>query len=532
MILRDYQRRAIEMLYAWFDENETGNPVLSMPGGSGKSLVIAELVRGALEAWPDTRVLMLVHSKELIAQNAEKLRKLWPNAPLGIYSASLNKKNLGEPITYAGIQSIGKKAKELGHIDLIIIDEVHCVSHTESGTYRKLISDLTEINPGIRIVGLSASPYRLGSGMITEGNDALFSSIIEPIKINELIDKGHLCTLRSKSTSLKLDASKLHKLAGEFKLKEMELSYNTNNNNARVVSEIIEKADDRTHWLIFCSGIAHSEAIAQQLIDCGIPAASLSSNATSAERDEVLMRFETGQIRALCNVGILTTGYDFPALDCIVFLRSTMSPGLYLQMAVRGMRPFKGKENCLVLDFAGVVATHGPIVNITPPKQKGSGGGEAPVKMCDTCSELVHISAKVCPACGTLFPVPKETILNLSTTCIMGGPTVFDVTRWAWRSHMSKTTGKEMLAVTYFGCLSDTPVTEYLCVLHSGYAGEKSIKLLGDIAEKSGAKLGPAMDKLDRIAEMADVMNHSVCPSEINFIKEGKFFKVNKRVWK
>lgn len=154
MQLRDYQTRALEMLYKWFEKNSDGHPVLNMPGGSGKSVVIASLAKDALQNWPETRILMLVHSKELIVQNADKLRKLWPNAPLGIYSASVGKREIGEPITYAGIGSVAKRSKQIGHIDVCLIDEVHSVSNTESGIYRKLISELLEINPSMRIVVL------------------------------------------------------------------------------------------------------------------------------------------------------------------------------------------------------------------------------------------------------------------------------------------------------------------------------------------------------------------------------------------
>ncbi|MFP5382351.1 MAG: DEAD/DEAH box helicase, partial [Gammaproteobacteria bacterium] len=137
-MLREYQQRAIDMLYAWFEAGGQGNPCLVLPTGSGKSHIVAALCKDALQNWPETRVLMLTHVKELIEQNAEKMRLHWPNAPMGIYSASIGKKQLGEPITFAGIQSVRNKAKELGHIDLVIIDECHLVNHRDEGGYRQL----------------------------------------------------------------------------------------------------------------------------------------------------------------------------------------------------------------------------------------------------------------------------------------------------------------------------------------------------------------------------------------------------------
>lgn len=529
MQLREYQTRAIEMLYAWFEKNHTGHPVLNMPGGSGKSVVIASLAKDALQNWPETRILMLVHSKELILQNADKLRKLWPGAPLGIYSASVGRRQLDEPITYAGIGSVAKRAKEIGHIDLCIIDEVHAVSTTESGNYRKMIADLLEINPGMRIVGLSASPYRLGQGLITEGPTAIFSEILEPVSIEELVYKNHLVPLRSKLTSHKLETKGLHKRQGDFIPSEMEAKFNTADHNQAVVQEIINKAKDRSHWLIFCSGVAHSDAVAKCFVDFGISAESLDGTHAKSERERKISEFESGKIRALCSVGILTTGYDFPALDCIAFLRSTMSPGLYLQMAVRGMRIHSDKTDCLVLDFAGVVETHGPITAVQPPRKGSSEPGPPPVKLCDQCNELVHISAKECPACGFQFPPPQEKAYTLRNDDIMGveGKDL-EVSEWMWRKYVSKASGKEMLACTYYGGLSDKPITSYHAIMHDGFAGQRARVELAQIAHNASAALDYAAADLE---DMANAMNIGKPPSTIEYKMDGKFARILNRSW-
>ena len=202
-MLRQYQQRAIDDLYKWFSDGNKGNPCLVLPTGSGKSHIIAALCKDALQNWPETQVLMLTHVKELISQNAEKMREHWKGAPMGIYSSSLNKRQLGEPITFAGIQSIRNKAQQLGHIDLVIIDECHLVSHKDEGGYRKLLSSLLIIHPALRVIGLTASPYRLNHGLITD-KPALFDELIDPVSIEYLISKGFLSTLRSKITSSKL----------------------------------------------------------------------------------------------------------------------------------------------------------------------------------------------------------------------------------------------------------------------------------------------------------------------------------------
>ena len=174
-----------------------------LPTGSGKSHIVAALCKDAIQSWPETRVLMLTHVKELIEQNAEKMRQHWPGAPMGIYSASIGKKELGEPITFAGIQSIREKASQVGHVDLVIVDECHLVNHKDAGGYRNLIQSLRDMNPDLRVIGLTATPYRLGHGLITD-KPALFDSIIEPVSIEELIYKGHLAPLRSKDSDSEL----------------------------------------------------------------------------------------------------------------------------------------------------------------------------------------------------------------------------------------------------------------------------------------------------------------------------------------
>lgn len=513
----------------WFANNPTGNPVVNLPGGSGKSVVIAAIVRDALHNWPSTRVLMLVHSRELVAQNAEKLRALWPGAPLGIYAASLKKRQIGQPITYASIQSVAKKAQLIGHIDLCIVDEAHSISNTETGTYRTLLSQLSEINPAMRVIGFSASPYRVGQGMLTEGKEAMFADIIEPVTIEELMHLGHLSPLRSKQTAHKLDTKGLHTSKGDYAVGEMSDRFNTNANNLAIVQETIARAPDRKHWLVFSSGVQHSDDLAECFRAHGISAHSLSGLDSSDERDRKIREFEDGTVRAMVNFGILTTGYDFPALDCIAFARGTKSPGLYLQMAVRGCRVFPGKTDCLVLDYAGVVAENGPITAIRPPKAKGSGNGEAPVKLCDDCGELVHPSVRVCPACGHEFPPPKEKEFKLHTDDIMGiSGTDMDVSAWTWRAQVSRSSGVEMLMVSYYGGLSDPPISEYILINHDGYAGHKAAKTLAEIARSAGVDTSTT---IGTCAAIAGVMQTGKPPRMIEYKRDGKYHRIIRRDW-
>jgi len=525
MELRPYQQRSIDQLYKWFNDGNKGHPCLVMPTGSGKSHIVAALCRDALQNWPETRILMLTHVKELIEQNAEKMEQHWPGSPMGIYSAGLRRKVIDQPITFAGIQSIRNKADEVGHVDLVIVDECHLISHKNEGSYRSFIDELLAFNPKLRVVGLTATPFRLGHGYIHEG-EGLFSGLVEPVYIEELIGDGYLSMLRSKATQTKLSTDGVHKRGGEFIESELQAAVNKPKTNVEVVEEIIETADERKSWLFFCTGVAHAEAIKDCLIDEGISADCVTGKTPKAEREEMLDAFRAGEIQAITNANVLTTGFDHPGIDLIAMLRPTMSPGLYAQMAGRGMRIADGKDDCLVLDFAGNVMTHGPITNIQPPRKKGS--GEAPCKLCPECDEVVHLSVMTCPCCGYEFPPPPPKKMSRHYDDIMGmDNNEIEVTKWSWRTHISRTSGKEMLLATYYGAMTDKPVREYLAVTHEGYAGSKALETLGSIAQNCGVDLQEAAN----LDDACWLLNAAPYPAIVKYRKDGNFFKIQRRIW-
>lgn len=561
MKLRDYQEKTIKQTTEWLKRNPSGNPVVCLPGGSGKSVVIGHVVKQAMKDSPSAKILMMVGVKELILQNYAKLRELWPNAPAGIYSASLRRRDLDEPIIYGGIQSLAKKSSEIGHIDLCIIDECHAISSNETGSYRRLIGELLSINPKMRIIGYTASPYRLGQGLLTEGDNALFSDIIEPVSIEELVMKGYLCKLQSKHTKLKLDTTGVKKQGGDFIASHLQAAVDTSINNLNVVQEMIARGQDRKSWLVFCSGIEHAQHISQLLNEYGIQAECLTGKTPTAQRDSIVSRFKSNNLRCMVGVGVFTTGFDHSGVDLIAMLRPTMSPGLYLQCAVRGCRPayapgmpldtveerFLAMANgpkpngCLVLDFAGVVETHGPITNVQPPKKYSSGKGEPPVKVCEKCHELVHISIMVCPSCGEKFPEPEKKELQLRDVDIMGMEVLSaSINSWKWRVHISKNSGKSMLYCAYYAGLSEEPITEYFPILNGGYAGQHATTEIIFVGKMSGIKSTIVTGFLSKIQEqnggdemqdLSALLNKSLPPKSIKYKKQGAFFRVLTRSW-
>jgi DNA repair protein RadD len=283
--------------------------------------------------------------------------------------------------------------------------------------------------------------------------------------------------------------------------------------------------------LFFCAGVQHAEHVAEVLRQQGVASECVTGETPKKERERILTDFKAGRLRALTNANVLTTGFDYPDIDVVVMMRPTMSASLYVQMAGRGMRVKSHTDHCLVLDFAGVVEMHGPITNVQPPKKSaGDGEGEAPVKVCDACGELVHISAMTCPACGAAFPEPVKKAMVLRNDDIMGlEGKELEVSAWAWREHTSKASGKKMLAVTYYGGLSDAPITEYLPILHEGYAGQRAMSQLVSMANSASIVSGGL--NVQTMIEMVQNLNNARPPKLIQFQKDGKFFRVMKRTW-
>lgn len=537
-MLRTYQVRIINELITWLRTNK-GNPCLQMPTGSGKSWIIAAFCEKVLQGKKDAKILMLAHVQELIEQNYDKLITLMPNVDAGIYSAGLGRKELNHPITYGSIQSLRKSSEQLGFIDFVIVDECHLISHEEEGGYRNLIAELTTINPKLKVIGLTATPYRLGHGYITE-EPAIFTEILNPVSIEQLITLGFLAPLRSKLTDLQYDTSEVAKRgkSGDFKEKELQECVNTTDLNAQAVAEIVKFAGtERKAWLIFCAGIEHAFAVTDELRNKSITSECITGELDSAERKRILQGFKSGNIKALTNVDVLTTGFDYPDIDLIAFLRPTQSTSLYVQMAGRGMRPKSHIDDCLILDFAGLVKTHGPVTNPSINNAKHN-----LYRICPECREICNINAIICPHCGYVFEKSEDgsggerkTQDKLDVHAdIMDddkGKITANVTSWDWVYYISKKSGKEMIRLVYHtDNVFVKPVDEYLCINHDGYARDTAWRRLAKISLACNVKLNFDMS----IEDIQDAFEDVPHPDRIIYKKAGKdnkFFKVLKLEW-
>jgi DNA repair protein RadD len=523
MALRDYQRRAIDMLNDWFHRNPEGHPVLEMPTGSGKSHVIAAYCEETLREWPETRILMLTHVKELIEQNAAKMREYWPAAPLGIYSAGLRQRDASQSIVFGGVQSLARKADEIGHVDFLIVDEAHRIPAGAAGQYRDLIDDLTKINPALRVIGLTATPYRLGHGMITDP-PALFSSLIVPVTYMELLKAGHLARLICKRTATTYDLDNVRRRGGEYVEADLDEAVNDLKTNAEVAAEIVQRAGDRKSWIVFAVSVAHAYGLRDALQAHGVTAATVVGETPSDERANIIAAFKRGEIQAITNANVLTTGFDAPNVDLIAACRPTLSTSLYVQMLGRGTRTAPGKTDCLVLDFAGIVSTHGPFDN-PRPRKPGQKGGDAPVKACPECDTLVHLSVMECPTCGHVWE-RKGPTLKLHNDPILSdaGEETIPVTSWNWSVETSAA-GKKMLSVRYYPrSLSQPVIRENFVVWHGGSATYMAMKRLAAIAARVNGTLSGIDNGVDELQSWP-------CPKEISFRRNGKYYDVTRRTW-
>ena len=473
---RSYQIEAVSSVYTYFSKNQ-GNPILALPTGTGKSVIIAMFLQSVFHQYSNQKVMVLTHVKELIQQNHEKLMTLWPAAPAGLYSAGLGRSDIGRKITFAGIGSVAKKAHLFGHMDIVIIDEAHLVSPSEETMYIRFLNELRVINPNLKVIGLTATPWRLGQGAITD--DGIFTDICFDITnyeaFNRLIAEGFLAPLIPKRTKQLLDTDGVHMRGGEFIASELQKAVDKDEVTFGALKETLEMAHDRNHWLVFASGVEHTNHIADMLNDMGVPAVAIHSKMGDDARDQAIIDFKAGKYRAAVNNNVLTTGFDFPAIDCIVVLRPTASTVLWVQMLGRGTRPMQGKENCLVLDFAGNTKRLGPINDPVVPRKKGQKGGEAPVRVCEWCGTYNHASVRHCISCDAEFKFEVKIKDTAANEDLIRGDSpvveVFKVDHITYSRH-DKSDRPPMLKVSYYCGLR--AFSEYVCIQHDNFAQRKA----------------------------------------------------------
>lgn len=488
MQLRPYQKQAVDAVYGYLRKHDD-NPVIVIPTGGGKTPVIATICKDAITRW-NGRVLIVAHVRELLEQAVDKLKLVCPELDVGVYSAGLKRRDTDHAVIVAGIQSIYKRACELDAFDLIVIDEAHMIPPSGDGMYRTFLNDAKLINPQVRVIGLTATPYRMTSGMIC-GPDHFLNTVCYEVGVRELIRDGYLCQLVTKAGRTRVDTSDLHVRGGEFVAGEVEELMDQDRLVDAACREIVELTPDRKSVLIFAAGIKHGWHICDVLetkhgVECGF----VCGDTPTDGRDELLARFrgdlsdslfERKPLKYLCNVNVLTTGFDATNIDCVVLLRPTMSPGLYYQMVGRGFRLHPGKNDCLVLDFGGNILRHGPVDQIRIEDKSNNGNGLAPAKECPECHSVIAAGYATCPECGHEFPPPERPKhdAQASGAGILSGEVIdteYDVQDVRYYVHIKRGAEDDAprtMRVDYRLGL-DHWQSEWVCFEHTGYPRRKA----------------------------------------------------------
>lgn len=498
MQLRDYQQAAHDLL--WVDLcTQSGNPLIVAPTGAGKSPLIGAICETAY-CKHGGRAIVLAHRQELLVQNSQKIKAFLPDSvSVGVYSAGLKRYATDDPVICAGIQSVAKKASLFGERKLVIIDEAHLVPDDDESQYQTFLSDLREINPTMRIVGLTATPFRTGTGEII-GPNKIFQRIAHETPVKQLIDAGWLCPLVSQPGDASIETRGVHIRAGEFITNELERLFS--NVVTQACREIVAKTVSRHSVLVFCQTVAHAEQVHDCLERLTNEKIGIVTGGTSPiMRESALQAFRNQSIRFLVNVDVLTTGFDAPCIDAIAVLRATMSPGLFAQIVGRGLRLDPSKTDCLVLDFGQNVDRHGQLDDPeyghkTKKKGRGGSGGESDgddeggeaedgaTAICPNCGEPKTPGAKEC-LCGFLFPEPPPKHEGTASGKPLIGyqektqPEWFAVEQTGYAIHKKRNAdGPDTLRVDYYcrrenGNLPER-ISEWVCFDHEGYARQKA----------------------------------------------------------
>ena len=467
---RWYQTEASDALFKAI-ETPGCAPVIAVPTGAGKTVIMGLFITKYLKKYPDNEVLVLSHTQLIIEQDAEALENFFPDKHIAVYSAGLDRREQGQ-ITVAGIQSAVRNPETFQWANLVIVDEVHTVNHEATGMYRTLLDSMKAT-----LTGMSATVYRSGHGYIYKGLGTLFNTLVYDLtsikNFNRLVDEGYLSNLIPIETETQLNSEGITKSGGDFNLKQLSEAHDRIEITRSAIKNALHYGKNYKKWLVFAIDIDHANSINDELNSAGIDSLVLHSE-IQVDRNEIIDQFTKGGSRALVSVGMITTGFDAPNVDLILMLRPTASAVLHVQMLGRGLRVASGKDHCLVLDYAGNTARLGPINNVIVPKSKESKGkGEAPTKTCPQCRTITYASAKYCESCDYEYVFKTKLEKSASQEDVIQ-KNKSPLKKWMKVSTTQYSIHRkpgvpDSVMITYMCGLFR--VRQWLCVAHPGSAG-------------------------------------------------------------
>ena len=362
------------------------------------------------------------------------------------------------------------------------------ISAKNMGMYHQAIENLKLMRPQVKIIGLTATPFRMDSGSLIGGEGRLFDGISYNISIGDLVKQGYLTPVTAIEGISRIEASKLSVKNGEYSTSEQVEAFHKGDLTNKAVGEIIELASERKCWMVFCANIEHADEVCEILNNRGIKSESVHSKISGKERDELINAFRRGEYRCLVSVNALLVGFDVAEVDMIAFLRSTKSARLFVQAVGRSMRLHPNKRDALILDFGENILNHGAVDEVVERelkrvKEKGK-SGEAVMKRCgsDDCEHMSYASVRVCGECGYEFPIdtlPKiqqqaARLAIMSHEKAESSIEDYEV-NGVWYDYHEKQGKPNSIRVTYH--VGDMlQFKEWVCLNHNGFARQKALQ--------------------------------------------------------
>jgi DNA repair protein RadD len=408
MQLRPRQKEAVAKVIAALKEHK--NTLLVAPTGAGKTVMLGG---AAVEMKRELGVktgLVLQHRDELVSQNRKTFWLVDKAMPSDLYTAD-RKKWVRDGWTFGMAQTLGRDENlaSMPPLQALSIDEAH---HAPAPTYQRIIDRALKLNPDCLIFGVTATPNR-GDKKALRG---IFTNCADQITLRELIAAGFLVKPRTFVIDIgtQNDLKNVRKLASDFDMAQVEQIMDKEVLNDRIVEEWRKLAADRP-TVVFCSTVAHAGHVRDAFSAAGVRAAVVSGEMGDGERRATLAAYDAGQIQVICNVAVLTEGWDHQPTSCVILLRPSSWKSTMVQMIGRGLRkveperyPGVVKDDCIVIDFGTSILTHGAIED----ELDLEGGG---TKVCPECEAIVPKQAAECPICGHDFPrqaAPTKTCEN------------------------------------------------------------------------------------------------------------------------
>ena len=533
MEARDYQDKAWRAAWRWL-LTSLGSPLIVLPPGSGKSWVIALLVICARKFCG--RVLIITHRKELITQDAEKIQALLPDEVVGIHSAGLCRRDAENDVVVAGVQSIFRNPERFGKRHLIIVDEAHLINgDNDTSMYSQVLKKF----PHARMIGLTASPFRTSTGPIS-GPGTVFEQVCYEVSISALLEQQFLSPLTVRSTAVEVDSNKLATRGGEYVPSSMQ------SHHERIISaacnDFISLTADRKSVLVFCSGVPHATQVREELEkQTGDQVGLITADTIPLERSETLRRYAAGELKYLCSVDVLTTGYDAPLTDCCVLLFSTLSPGKLLQVVGRGLRlsPDTGKTDCLILDYGENIKRHGAIDDPQFARGTKSAGTKSKIaarngrgQICTNCKADIPAGILQCFGCGykpAIAASHQTQADHTSDPLFRNEPEEWVVQAVDCFRHVKRNAADDapttcrviydVQRVEDAGSIVETTISEFVCFEHQGFAKQKAEDWW---IQRS---LHPVPDS---VGDALDCINRHMIrtPVRIRTKRDGKYFRV------